>query len=448
MTHRHVLAAPLVIGAALIAVASASAAAPWTDPVTIPGAGPTPAPVLITDSGRALALPSTDRTDAAPAGAVTEIVALYPATGAPAGIGLGLPITAVQAATYGTDHFVVAGSTLDARGTVSDRSLVEVAYGNGGGDVGPLRGVTGSTGEHSFALAVNDGGVIAMVLGNTKERRLVIRRPGVRGFVEAFSTKVGAQGRGATVAVGAKGDVLMVWENEHHVFALHVGPSGGVGAVHHIGDGVQSHLQAAVDSDGRLLVAWASQRVDEGEADTPASIFFATAAPGHGFGSARLLEESGPTGTGRYIYDPAVRLVSSGASLLAWTGFDAATQHYVVRVAQIDGGHVGTSQTVSVPASNAVLGDLSVNAAGAAAVIWRTGIAGADSDGTPQQVVVAMRLGPGQPFAAPEAVSPAGITQPYQPQITLAPRSAAALAEYGQLAQTASSFRVAARPAP
>jgi hypothetical protein len=446
---RTALALAAATAALAVPAAAASAAAPWSDPVTIPGAAPTPAPLLITKDGRALAFPAADRSAAAPAGAVTEVVPLNPATGAPAGQIHGLTIAGAEAATYARNRVVVAGQTLDSRGTISDRSHVQVGYGTGGGDLGPLRGITGSTGERPFALAASDDGVVAIVLGTTKERRLLIRRPDGRGFVQAFRTSVTSQGRDATVAVGAAGDVLVLWEDQHRIFARHVGPSGGVGAVHRIGDGVQSRLQAAVEPSGRLMAAWVSQRVNEGEANTPASLFFATAAPGQGFGAARRLEDAGLLGTGRYVADPAVRLVGGGASLLAWTGFDQATSHYVVRVAPLDGGHVGASQTVSGTGANAVLGDLAVDAAGRAGVIWRTGIAGADPDQTPQQVLAAVRSAPAQPFGAPEAITAAGVTAPYAPRIALAPATGAALAEVGTFAgPNVNPFQVAARPAP
>jgi hypothetical protein len=456
MSLRRTPAVLAVAAAAVLAApAGASAAAPWSDPATLPGAAPTPAPLIITGGGRALAFPAADRSAAAPAGAVTEIVSLNPATGAAAGPPRGLSIASVMAQAYSRDHYVIAGSTLDSRGTISDKSHVQVGFGTGGGDLGPLKGIAGSTGEHAFALATNDDGVVAIVLGTTKERRLLIRRPNGRGFVQAFSTKVGSQGRGATVAVGAKGDVLVVWENEHHIFARHVGTSGGVGAVHHIGDGVQAHLQAAVESGGRLMAAWASQRVNEGEAATPATVSFATAAPGKGFSKAKQIESVGVNGTGRAVSDPAVRLVTGGASLLAWTGFDASSSHFVVRVMQLNGGHTSAPQTVSSTGVNAVLGDLSVDVDGSAGLIWRTGVAGADGDGTPQQVQAAVRPSPSQPFGAPEtiAAAPTGGSLPFAPRIALAPATGAALAEVGVFGvdgsgAPASSLTIAARPAP
>ena len=216
---------------AAAAPAGASAAAPWSAPATLPGAAPTPAPLIVTGDGRALAFPAADRPPPRPpapsprSSRWTRRRARRPARRAAC-------VASVLADAYARDH----SSSPARRWTAAARSPTPAtsrsATARGGGDLGPLKGIAGSTGEHAFALAANDDGVVAVVLGNTKERRLLVRRPNGRGFVEAFSTKVGSQGRGATVAVGAKGDVLMVWENEHHIFARHVGTSGGVGAVH------------------------------------------------------------------------------------------------------------------------------------------------------------------------------------------------------------------------
>jgi hypothetical protein len=449
MSLRRIAAA--LVAVALAVPATASAAAPWSDPVTILGAAATPAPLIVTQAGHALAFPSTDRSPAAPAGAVTEIAPLNPTTGVPVGTIRGIPIADVMASAYARDHWVLAGSTLDSAGTISDKSHVQVGYGSGQSDLGPLKGIPGSTGEHAFALAANDDGVVAIVLGTTTERRLLVRRPEGRGFVQAFKTSVTSQGRDATVAVGAKGDILMVWEDQHQIYARHVGTSGGVGAVHHIGDGIQSHLQAAVEAGGRLLTAWVSQRVGEGDAATPATLFFTTAAPGRGFGKAYKMEDIGQTGTGRYVSDPAVRLVAGGASLLAWTGTSPATGRYVVKSMQIQNGHRGSVQTVSDTAVNSVLGDLGVDTAGGAAVIWRTGVAGADADGTTQTIGTSVRPSPSQDFGPAETIAtPAGATLPYAPAITLAPSGSSVLAEVGTFgpAVGATPLTIAARPAP
>ncbi len=433
--------------------AGATAAAPWIDPVVTSGAAPTPAPLLITKNGHALAFPATTLDPAF--NPATSVVGLNPATGAATGAARGLALAGVFATAYARDSWVVTGQTL-VNGRLGPNSRVQVAFGKGDGSFGALKGLSGSTGERLFGVAANDDGVVAILVGDTT-RRLLIRRPDGRGFVQAFSVKVGAHARGATVAVGADGDVLAVWENEHHIYARHVGPSRSVGAVHHVGDGVQSHLQAAVEAGGRLMVAWASQRVDEGEAATPATVFYVTAGAGKTFGKIQRLEDVGPTGTGRYVSDPAVRLISGGASGIAWTGYDQASSHYVVRFAQISGGVVNDVENLSGTAANAVLGDLAQGDDGRLAVIWRTGVAGADPDGGPQAIVATTRPTTYAPFTAPESIAsaPAAVpgastntSFPFPPRIALAPATGAALAELGTFAGTSSRFSVAARPAP
>ncbi|MGZ4269369.1 MAG: hypothetical protein ACXVSX_09180 [Solirubrobacteraceae bacterium] len=203
----------------------------------------------------------------------------------------GLGVAAALLATYASDRIVVAGSTLDGRGTISDASHVQVAFGSAGGDLGPLRGLRGTTGQRAFALAANHAGEVAVFCGDASRTRTVwVRRPGSSRFRAALRIAVGRRARGATVAVGPQGDVLAVWEDDHRVYARHLGRSLHAGAVHRIGDGVQSQLQAAIEDSGRLDIAWETQRVSEGDAAAPTTVRFATAAPGHGFGRQRTVE--------------------------------------------------------------------------------------------------------------------------------------------------------------
>ena len=136
-----------------------------------------------------------------------------------------------------------------------------------------------------------------------------------------------------------------MWEDRHEVFARHRGTSGSWGAVHTLGPGVQSNLQAAMDSTGRMLVAWKSQRVNEGESNAPAVVSFITAAPGHGFGSRRDDRDRRPTGAGRFVGAPGVRLAVTGSdqALLAWTGFDGT--NFVVRAMPISAAGSGRARS-------------------------------------------------------------------------------------------------------
>ncbi|MGZ4277311.1 MAG: hypothetical protein ACXVFK_11430 [Solirubrobacteraceae bacterium] len=302
----------------------------------------------------------------------------------------GLGVAAALLATYASDRIVVAGSTLDGRGTISDASHVQVAFGSAGGDLGPLRGLRGTTGQRAFALAANHAGEVAVFCGDASRTRTVwVRRPGSSRFRAALRIAVGRRARGATVAVGPQGDVLAVWEDDHRVYARHLGRSLHAGAVHRIGDGVQSQLQAAIEDSGRLDIAWETQRVSEGDAAAPTTVRFATAAPGHGFGRQRTVEVVDATGTGHYVSAPGVRLLTAGGrALLAWTGYDGRAIR--LRAAAVAGGHRAAAQTLSPAGADAVLGDAGLAPGGAAVVLWRSGVAGADPAGTAKPAVVAV----------------------------------------------------------
>ena len=438
---------PAVVAAAaalaLPAASTAHADAPWSAPAAVPGATGQSAPLITTRAGRSAVLAGAN--SATTAG--SELVSLG-ADGRPARTPVGLPIAAGQLLTYAADRVVVAGSTIDPRGGISARSHVQVAFGSAGGDLGPLRGLTGSTGEHVFALAANEAGDAALITGDTKRRRVWLRRHGgSASFRVGLTIPVTNRARGATVAVGATGDALVVWEDSHHVYARHIGPAGGLGRTTRVGDGVQSRLQAAVGPDRRLMVAWASQRVDEGEAATPAQDFFATAAPGHGFGAARAVDHSDATGTGLYVSDPAVRLVvaDDGKTLLADTGYDAAANRFRVLVRRVSAGHLGAAQLVSDPARDSVLGDLAVGSDGAAVVVWRAGIRGADPSSAPQAVQAAVSPASGQAFGAPETITGADVTVPVAPTAALGSARTPALVALPTLGQTTSSLQLAAR---
>jgi hypothetical protein len=446
---RRLLPTLLSLAAATAAVAVPAAAradAPWSPPATIPGAAQLTAPLVVTSAGQGVALAAANRSPDAPTGAASELVPLG-LNGAVSGTIRGLRIAEAQLATYASNRTVIAGSTLDARGTISDKSHVQVALGTAGGAPGTLRGLSGSTSEHVFALAADPAGDVAVVTGNTKRRRVLVRRPGSSTFRSVLTINVSSRARGATVAVGPQGDVLVVWEDDHHIFTRHIGRNGHTGKQFRVGDGVQSRLQAAIDRSGRELVAWASQRVNEGEASSPAEVFFVTAASGHGFGSARHVESVGATGAGRFVGDPAVRLVvgpDGTTTVLAWTGFDGT--HYVARAAAVSGGHVGAAQVVSDPARNGVLGDLAVGPGGSAFVLWRAGVAGADPDGTPSGVLAAVRPAAAAPFGASEAITPAGQVAPVAPSVAAGPTTGTALALLPRLTP-AVDLQVAARAA-
>jgi hypothetical protein len=271
-----------------------------------------------------------------------------------------------------------------------------------------------------------------------------VRLAGSTTFRVALRIPVGSRARGATVALGPKRDALVVWEDNHVIFARHLGPTGHAGPVHRIGAGVQSELQAAIDDRGRIEVAWKSQRVSEGESITPAVIRFATAAPGHGFGPQRTVETDGAAGVGRFVSAPSVRLVPEGPTraLLAWTGFQNG--HFVVRAADVVDGHWGTAQTLSPPNEDSVLGDVAAGADRAAIVVWRSGAQGADPvPGQPPTVFASHRDPGAGAFGGPEQVSRAGDNVAAAPYAALDPVSGRSFVAYSLLS---GGVWVSARP--
>jgi hypothetical protein len=346
--------------------------------------------------------------------------------------------------TYANNHVAVAGSTL-VDGTITDRSHSTVALGIAGGALGAAHGLSGSTGQHVMGLAGNARGDLAVVTGDASHVRTVyVRRAGTTSFRIALRISVGSRARGATAAVGPKGDVLVVWEDDHEILARHIGPTGHAGALHRIGDGVQSQLQAAIDAGGRLEVAWKTQRVSEGESNTPAIVRFATAAPGHGFGPQRTVETVGASGSGRFVGAPGVRLIAeaNGSTLLAWTGFDAS--HFVVRATEVTSGHRSTPQTLSPAGEDAVLGDAATGADGAAIVAWRSGVQGADPvPGATAMVFASLRDPGATAFGGPEQVSETGENVPTAPFAARDPASGRSLVAYAPLT---GGVKASARP--
>jgi hypothetical protein len=429
----------LLAVAALAALpATAVAAPPWSAPVTVPGALGSSTPPAVTPSGTAVVLAAVSRDAPRSSQTPTELFPLgpdgQPGTPQPVALAAGL------LTTYAENHVAVAGSTL-VGGTITDRSHSTVALGTAGGSLGAARGLTGSTGQHVFGLAGNVRGDVAVVTGDaSRHRTLYVRRAGATTFTARLHISV-SNPRDATVALGPKGDVLVVWEDNHVIFARHIGPSNHAGAAHRIGDGVQSNLQAAVDDKGRLEVAWKTQRVNEGESNAAAIVRFATAAPGHGFGAQRTVET---VNASRFVGAPGVRMIpeGNGRTLLAWTGFDGT--HFVVRAADYVDGHRTAPQTLSPSGTDAVLGDAAARADGEAVVAWRSGVLGADpAPGTTQPVFASHRDAGASAFGAPEQVSADGESAPTAPFAALDPVSGRSFVAYSLLGP---ALKVSARP--
>jgi len=388
---------------ALILAAGASVALadpPWSPPAVVPGAGNGPA--AATARGHVAALVTSNRTQ--PPGTASQLLRVNPVDGSvvsSTGVDLGDPAIA----PFASDAIAVAGTSIGPSGTIDDQSRVRAGTTSGASGAPALRTLSGTQSQNVTALVGNARGDVALSTRGLRSRLIFLRRRGTTTPVRVLTINVSSNARDVTVALSPDGQLLVVWEDRHEVFARHRGTSGSWGAVHTLGPGVQSNLQAAMDSSGRMLVAWKSQRVNEGESNAPAVVSFITAAPGHGFGSRRTIETVGQTGAGRFVGAPGVRLVVTGSdrALLAWTGFDGT--NFVVRAMPISRGRLGTRQVLSPSGTDAVLGDIAAANDGRALALWRSSVAGADPvTGQQPHLFGNVRAAAATTFGGPEAV--------------------------------------------
>jgi hypothetical protein len=430
------------LAAALIAVTAGTASAdpPWSTPTPLPGTGTGPA--AATARGHVAAFTTSNRTQ--PPNAASQLVRLDPATGSVLDASpVDLAGTAIAA--YASDSIAVAGTSIGPSGTVDDRSRVRAGTARGASGTPALRTLSGTQGQNVTALVGNARGDVALATRGLRTRLIYLRRRGTSTFSRVLTINVSSTARGVTVAVSPDGQLLVVWEDRHEVFARHRGARGTWGAPHRLGPGIQSDLQAAMDGTGRMLVAWKSQRVNEGESNAAAVVSYITAAGGRGFGSRRTIETVGRTGVGRFVGTPGVRLQVSGSdtALLAWTGFDGA--HFVVRAAPLDRGHVGARQQLSPAGVDAALGDVATANDGRALALWRSGVAGADPvPGQQPHLFGNVRAAAATTFGAAEAIGGDARTLLSAPTAVVDPQTRRPIALFTDFA--ASQALVAVRP--
>src|SRR3954451_5114898 len=400
------------LAAAALTPATALADAPWSMPAAVSGAVGYRAQVVFTKRGQASLV--------ADAPGNRTLVTAIRDDGRP-GTPRTLSLSSSLLTAYASGAIAVAGT----RGGAS----VQLGTGTPARGIGTLHSLPGTAGQQLFALAGN-GDTAALVTGTAaghRERIVWVRRGGT--LRRALTIRAGSLARGATVAVGSKGDVLVVWEDNHAIYSRHRGASGRWAAVHKLGAGVQSSLQALFDDSGRQEVAWMSQRVSEGDGGN-ATISYTSAARGRGFPKPVVAGTDAPTGTGRYVAAPGVRLVASGtdSSVLALTVYDGA--HFRTAVANVAAGRLQLPQMVSPDGEDDVLADLAYARTGGTLVLWRSGTAGHDPNG-PQRLVAGVRPAGAFAFGAPELVSDPAQTVPEVAYGAVSPTTGAALAAFG-----------------
>ena len=129
------------------------------------------------------------------------------------------------------------------------------------------------------------------------------------------------------------------------------------------GAGGRGRQRIQLSDDYRGIIAWSEQRAGE------TRVYLDRSDTGVHFGAPQLLESfRDPDGVSSPAASPTLVRLSSESVMMAWAG--AAAGHRVVRTAAIDLLGVGTPSTISAPAGDALLADLTPGPDGDALVLW------------------------------------------------------------------------------
>jgi hypothetical protein len=280
------------------------------------------------------------------------------------------------------------------------RSRLSVALGSVDGTFGPQRLVARHPRIARPALAGNERGDLALAWfedrGTRNDRVMVSLRRHGRSFGAPVRLATGRL-RNVTVAVGARGHVLVAWEARGVVRARFKRPGArGFGRVQTIRSNPAffTDLHAVVAPSGRSYVAWSAQFRSEGGDVGDSFVELATRSPGARFGRARLLESFGPD-TPQQPVDLAPD--GRGGALLGWTGAPGRP-----RLAVADAN--GFLSVIDLPATGA-LADVATAPGGRRLVLWTR----ADTGGT--RLEAAYDGGPGG-FGPPEPVALGDLSHP------------------------------------
>jgi len=435
------LLASAAVVAAMIPVASANAAAPWSDPVAVPGStgqGGAPQVLFTRTRGGAIAFNGAGSIPGAPLER-----SLWGANGAQ-------PATTWQGAPDFDTGFSAwaAGDRIMYVGPSGRRVKVGIATGPQATWTTTLRGPS-TGGARVAATAVphaGTAGVFATFEGGGGHVYLV-RQLGTHApsSTQLVSGSKKASIRSVAVAMNASGDVLVAWDLHGEIQArLWYGSSKHFGPIQNLAKVTGAmHLSVALGSDRRATVAWVDQLVSEGNTGQKATVWATSRSASRGFLLPPKQLEAFPD-----TAIPAGSVIeaaytSTGRGIIAWSGRTA------VRAAFVNGRSIGTPQDLapipSSPDDIAAIGlaNLVVAPNGAAAV---TMVASVDAGNN--QVLAAplpdgaAAFGPAEPVSAPGQflANPSAAFDPVTNQLVVAWRAP-------QPAAT-SSVQVATRPSP
>jgi hypothetical protein len=241
----------------------------------------------------------------------------------------------------------------------------------------------------------------------------VIRYRGGRWTAPRAITQPSTEVRGGAMTTLSGGTIALAYERNHAIYSRRLAPDGTLSPAQRLGAGIQAEISIVSAGGSRLDVAWASQRVDEGEALSGFKAQVACSSKiGHFTGRSHLLAWIPVTGEGNYVGGPGVAVGrdAAGRMTLAWTAF--AGGRFVVQTSSLDTSCGTAAQTVAVPGADAILGGLAVAPTGRATVVLTAGVFGTDpaapSTGEAAHgLLAAERSTPTGGFAAPVQVSAA-----------------------------------------
>jgi len=360
---------------AAVAPASPSHAAAWSAPTTLSS------PALFVDSpfigfgtsGEGLA--TWSYTIGIGPGSIFGLRAAPRAATGRFGAERELPAEVARHALFGRER-VVAVSQRDH----GERRALRVAFGSASGGIGAARTIDRFTSVPGYGnrpeLAAGDRGDVAVaylqrVRGGRRAVTLAERRPGGRFAAPRI---VAGRGRGAfavTVAIGARGDLVVAWQRGRRVEARVRRPGGRLGPVQRLGPAVaqDTRLHAAVARSGAVWVAWDAQMTTEGGDNGPLTIRVAMRPAGkRAFRPARVLERDEGRASDESRVDLA--LDPAGAAFVAWSGSDGA--HARARLATLAAdGRTASIRTLSLPGYDAAVRDVATGRRpGEALVVW------------------------------------------------------------------------------
>ena len=403
-------AATGAIVAAAIAASTAAAAPPWSAPAATQGAPPS-TPVLAFNAA-GLGVLATDTGGGATPDAVGPhtVAALTDEAGAFPG-----PMTAMTATNFAlADRFALYGlSRIAGIGTHFSRarSRAGLVLGTAGDKLTDVRSVgpTDRSGT-AQAIAANPSGDVAASFGvcsndacEHQSLYLVVRRRGDSPLPSIRVDNVAVR-QISTVAINARGDMLVAWQANGGVFARIRTAGGTLYKTERLGNPGEPvrAISAVLTADRAAAVAWEAQSVSEGTPGSAATVdaTFKEAGASHHFHTSQRLATVPALATGHYVGARAVKVVLSRDERItaAWTGY--ANGRFVVRAADLSDFRFVAAQTLSDPAVDAVLHDVDAGPSSELAVAWETGVAGVDAGAGPPGLAAALRA-PGAPAFAP-----------------------------------------------